>query len=225
MTERIIVLGISTFSEYLVRYLNARWDVDIIAVDKNEERINAVTEHVSRPIIGSATNDELLRHLDVASADHVVVSLGDIESSLVCVLYLKDLDAKRIVVKALNQEHEKILELLKVDEIVFPERSMAEILGFSLIYPHMQDERRFGNEESMVEVCVPPALVGKQIKDFDVIADNGARIVLAINVRAGSVVTAPGDDYVLGIGDSLFMIGGTRVLERLESLFEEANTA
>lgn len=225
MTERIIVLGISTFSEYLVRFLSGRWDVDIIAVDKNEDRINTVTEFVSRPIIGSATNDELLRRLDVTSADHVVVSLGDIESSLVCVLYLKDLEAKRIVVKALNQEHEKILELLKVDEIIFPERSMAEIVGFTLMYPHMHDERQFGNEESMVEVCVPPALVGKQLKEIEAIADNGARIVLAINPRDGSVVTAPGDDYVLGMGDSLFMVGGTRVLQRLERDFEEAENA
>lgn len=189
---------------------------EIIAIDKNEDRINAITDVVDRPIIGNATNDELLQRLDVATADQVVVSVGDLETSLVCVLYLKELGAKRIVVKVLNKDHEKILDLLKVDELVFPERSMAEIVGFNLTHPHICDKRVLNESESMVEIAMPSALVGQNLGDIETIAKNELRIVMVVNTPTGDIVPAPEPGYVVRTGDSLVMVGSNESIDQVE---------
>ena len=125
MKTRVLMLGLSTYAEFLLNALHESGDAEIVAVDKDEETVNRVADRVSRPVIGHATNPDLLAELHVPDMDYVVVSMGSLESSVVCVLYLKELGARQIVVKALNNEHVKVLELLGVEEIVFPERAVG----------------------------------------------------------------------------------------------------
>ena len=161
--KRIICLGISTFAEFLIRALAEKEGVEVVAVDVDEERVNAVADVVDEPIIGNVRNHELLERLDVPGSDHVVVSLGDIENSLVSVLLLRHLEARRITVKALNSEHIQILRLLRVDGIVFPEKSMGESEALRILHPETTNVMTLSNGQRIVEIVAPESLVGKDV--------------------------------------------------------------
>lgn len=215
MAQRIIVLGISTFSEFLLRFLNEQDHVETIAVDHDEERVDAITEIVDRPIIGSIRSHELLKSLDVQSADHVIVSLGDIENSLVCVLYLKHLGARGIVVKALNEEHVQILRLLRVDDIVFPERSTAELTALRLMHPQTLDAMRLSSGHRVVEITAPEHLIGKEIRPAAIKETYGLDLIMAIDATAGINLNLT-EAYQVSAGDKLVLVGTDAEVERFE---------
>ena len=65
--------------------------------------------------------------------DCVVVSTGeDTHASILITLYLKELGAKRIIVKAKSEDHAKILTKLGADETIIPEKEMAIRVAHSL---------------------------------------------------------------------------------------------
>ena len=74
MAKRIIVLGVSTFSEFLLRFLSAQHRVETIAVDRDEERINAITDFVDRPIIGSIRSNDILTNSNPLLLGHTLES-------------------------------------------------------------------------------------------------------------------------------------------------------
>lgn len=96
----------------------------VMAVDKNEKRVNAVLPFVMNAQIGDATNEEFL---GVNNFDVCIVAIGDdFQSSLETTSLLKELDAKKIVSRAARDVHAKFLLRNGADEIVYPERQLAD---------------------------------------------------------------------------------------------------
>ncbi len=212
MSKRIVVLGVSTFANFLLRFLHASGRAETIAVDRDEDRINAITEVVDRPVIGNIRNRELLTEIGVASADMVVVSLGDIEGSLVTVLYLRDLGVEHIVAKALNSEHEHILRLLGVETIVFPERGMAEQVAYRLVFPDVTDSMSLQGGERIIETVATPELIGTELHRQKIYADFGVLLVLVVDSDGAPQVGMAETHEVAG-GDRLIFYGTDEALD------------
>lgn len=215
MTTRIIILGLSTYTHSLVEHLHAQGGAEIVVVDKDEERVNAVADQVSRPIIGNATNYDLLAQLDVPTADYVVISLGSLENSLISLLYLQELKAPYVIVKALNDEHVKILELLRVSEIVFPEKQAAELTAVKLLHPNILGISRLNEQDSLAGVVLPAALVGTPLAQLKVKAKYDMELALVIDGTTRKVAL-PDDDYLIQAGDILIVAGNNQNLYRFE---------
>jgi len=214
MNKRLIVLGLSTYNEFLVRCIyehDTHGQMELIVVDKDEEKINAITDFVSQPIIGNATNHDLLKQLNVQDADYVIVSLGSIESSLICVLYLQELQARHIIVKALNSEHDKILRLLKVDEVVFPEKLVAELSSIKLLHPNILAARALSDGDSIVEIALAESLVGTRLDKLEIEKQYDLNVVSIIDGKTRKA-QLPADDYTIKAGDTLIMAGSNKNL-------------
>lgn len=215
MARRIIVLGVSTYGQFLLKYLYELEHPETVAVDIDEERINAVTDIVSRPIIGNVKNYELLEQLDVEDADEVVVSVGDLETSLVCILFLKDLHAKRIAAKALNAEHVRILRLLNVDDIVFPEQEIAELSAVRLLYPSIRNRMILSNERHVVEIKAPPKFIEGAVPIAKIKEEYDIDVLMVIDTDGKQHLDVPAD-YVTRDGDKLVLAGTLEGLRKLE---------
>ncbi len=215
MKTRVLMLGLSTYAEFLLNALHESGDAEIVAVDKDEETVNRVADRVSRPVIGNATNPDLLAELHVADMDYVVVSMGSLESSVVCVLYLKELGARQIVVKALNNEHVKVLELLGVEEIVFPERAVARLTAVRLLHPSVVNAMSFDSEQSIVEVKAPEDWVGRSVEGLALEGTHGLGALLVVDGRTGQL-TWPEPDRVIEDGDALVLFGANERFYDLE---------
>ena len=215
MKTRVLLLGLSTFAEFLLNALHETGDAEIVAVDKDEETVNRIADRVQRPVIGNAANPDLLAELNVPDMDYVVVSMGSLESSVISVLYLKELGARQIVVKALNNEHVKVLELLGVHEIVFPERAVAKLTAVRLLHPIVINAMSFDSDQSIVEVKAPEAWIGQSVEELALEGTYGLGAVLVVD-GATRQLTWPKAERIIEDGDALVLFGANARFEALE---------
>jgi trk system potassium uptake protein TrkA len=216
MSIRVIIIGLSSYGIFLTEYLR-EYGVEIVALDKDEERMNSVKEFVSRPIIGNATNIEVLKELGVEEADDIIVSLDSLETSVICVLHLQELNAKHIIAQAINRDHIKILQLLKVHDIVFPEKDMAKVYAQKLLHPNVMDIKALTPLESLVELTAPPPFVGQSLEELNLSEEYDAHLLFMKNSENGEVIL-PSPEYHIRSGDILCIIGKNNALMALEKL-------
>lgn len=213
MAIRIVILGASTFSRNVIRYLNARGGTEVVVVDKDEAMVNSISHLVSRPIIGDVRSYELLERLEVNRADRVVVSVGDVETSLICVLYLRDLNAPPPIVKALHGGHARLLELVGVDDVVFPQKLAADTISIQLLDPSVRQTIDLGDGRFVVELEMGNDLAGKSLSDVRAV-QLGMRPILVVNPEHTDVVD-PEHGYRLRLGDNVIMYATTEQLYKL----------
>jgi trk system potassium uptake protein TrkA len=216
MKLRLIILGVSTFARSLIEYVSANADAEIIAVDKDEKTVNEIVESVSRALIGDATNMELLKKLGVADADHILVSVASIEASLLAVLHLRNLEAKHTTVEAISEPHRRLLELLQVDEVVFPEKQMAAFFGLRMLHPGFSGARMLVKGSSLVAASVPDELADKSVgtieKDYEIDIVYVIRNAEERAFKATAEETVMKDDLLVAAGTNERLIEFERAL-------------
>ena len=120
------------------------------------------------PWVGDAVNRPTLERLGIEGIDAAVVSLGqNMSGSILLTLHLTELKVKRVLVKALDDDHGLVLSKLGADQIIFPEREMAGRLARVLTYPNLVDILPLGPDMALVEMAVPDFLAGKSLRELD----------------------------------------------------------
>ena len=100
---------------------------EVMAVDKDEERINEIQDVVTDAQIGDAANEGFLRSLGVNNYDICFVTVADnFESSLITTMLLKKLGARRVIARANREIQEMLLLRNGADEVISPEKLAAE---------------------------------------------------------------------------------------------------
>jgi trk system potassium uptake protein TrkA len=213
MTLRLIVLGVSTFARSLIEYISANAEAEIIAVDADEKTIDEIVDLVDRPLIGDATRIGLLEKLGVPDANRVLVSVGSIEASLLTLLHLRNLKAQHITVEALSEPHFALLELLKADEVLFPEQQMAAFYGLRMLHPGLHGAREISENTSLVAASVSEDLAGQSVEDIE----KKFEIDIVYMVRNDEGKTfKPDNGEVLRKGDLLVLAGNNDGLFEFE---------
>lgn len=99
-------------------------------VDKDENIINELAPRFTGAMIGDCTKEGVLRSLGVNNFDICFVTISDnFQSSLEITSLLKELGAKYVVSKANRDLQAKFLLRNGADEVVYPERDIAEKLA------------------------------------------------------------------------------------------------
>lgn len=127
-----------------------------MAVDKNEKRVNAVLPFVMNAQIGDATNEEFLESLGVNNFDVCIVAIGDdFQSSLETTSLLKELGAKKVVSRAARDVHAKFLLRNGADEIVYPERQLADWTAIRYTADHILDYIELDSDHAILKLPYP----------------------------------------------------------------------
>ena len=109
MKKNFAVIGLGRFGGSICRTLSDE-GFEVLAIDKNEERVNSYAMIASHAAVGDTTDESVLKSLGIRNFDHVIVAIGDdIQSSILTTLILKELGVNHITVKAQNDYHEKVL--------------------------------------------------------------------------------------------------------------------
>ena len=123
--KTILLIGLGRFGRHIVMKLN-ELKHQVMAVDQNEERVNAILPFVTNAQIGDSTSAEFLADLGVRNFDVCIVAIGDnFQSSLETASLLKELGAKKVVARAARDVQAKFLLRNGADEVVYPEKQMA----------------------------------------------------------------------------------------------------
>ncbi|MAF40107.1 MAG: hypothetical protein CL696_14720, partial [Chloroflexi bacterium] len=100
---------------------------DVLAIDVDEAKVQDQLDRATYAVRADATNESILKELDVAEYDVCVVSLGseNIQSSILVSVLLKSIGVPFIIARAADELHGSTLERIGVDRVVYPESESA----------------------------------------------------------------------------------------------------
>lgn len=227
MKKQIAVIGLGTFGGNIARLLSQK-GCEVLAIDIDEENIEEISNVVTHAVQADATEERTLQALGIESMDVAIVGIGEsMEASILVTLLLKEMGVKRIVVKALNSLHGKILRKVGADKIIFPERDMAIKLAESLISPNILDQIDLSPYYSIVEIHAPKDFIGKTIREIDIRAKYGVTVIAIkkkepIVTRSGEtdfkevMNISPQPEDEINEGDILVVLGRSETITRLK---------
>ncbi|MBS4198797.1 TrkA family potassium uptake protein [Bacillus sp. FJAT-49732] len=214
MKKQFAVIGLGRFGGSICREL-AEQGMEVLAMDKNEDRVNEFASIATHAVIADTTDENILKSLGIRNFDHVIVAIGeDIQSSILTTLMLKEIGVNHITVKAQNDYHEKVLLKIGADYVVHPERDMGKRIAHYIVSNNILDYLELSDEYSIVEIKVNDLLTGKSLMELDVRAKYGLNIV-AIK-RGSEIIVSPQADDPLKKDDILIVIGADSDINRFE---------
>ena len=153
--KSILLIGLGRFGRHVAEKLY-ELDHQVMAVDKQEDRVEAVMSYVTNAQIGDSTNMEFLETLGVSNFDVCIVAIAsDFQSSLETTAYLKDLGAKMVVSRASRDVHARFLLRNGADEIVYPEKQVANWTAIRYSSEHIFDYVQLSDTHAIFEIEMP----------------------------------------------------------------------
>ncbi len=227
MKRLFAVIGLGRFG-YSVAETLLKKGCEVLAIDRDEEKIQAISEIATFAVQCDATDERALKDVSTQNVDVAVVSIGEnVEASVLIVQTLKDMGVKSIVAKAVAPIQGKILKNLGVNEVIYPERDTAIRLAHRLISPNVLEYLELAPGYSIEEVSVPEPFSGLSLREAK-IQDNHNLNIIGIKKQITRMVQGrmmkgetfnftPLPDDVIEKGDVLVMIGKEEDLDRFSS--------
>ena len=210
--KSILLIGLGRFGRHVAEKLY-ELDHQVMAVDKQEDRVEAVMSYVTNAQIGDSTNMEFLETLGVSNFDVCIVAIAsDFQSSLETTAYLKDLGAKMVVSRASRDVHARFLLRNGADEIVYPEKQVANWTAIRYSSEHIFDYVQLSDTHAIFEIEIPDNWVGKTIGQVDI------RKKFNINImalkRKGSLDMAIRPDTMLDRDVTMLVLGESKDIQK-----------
>lgn len=210
--KSVLLIGLGRFGRHIAENLY-ELKHQVMAVDKKEDRVNAVLDFVTNAVIGDSTNEEFLKSLGVGNYDVCMVCIGDdFQSSLETTSLLKELGAKKVVSRAARDVHAKFLLRNGADDVVYPERQLAKWSAIRYTSDHIFDYVELGKEYSIFEIEIPNEWDGKTVSAIDIRGRFGINI-MAIR-RDGRLDINITPDMVLTAGCHMLVLGSNKNIEK-----------
>lgn len=166
--KSILLIGINKFGTLLAKRLHDLGH-EVLAIDRDEERINAILPMVTDAQIGDSTNEAFLRSLGINNFDVCIVTISsDFQSSLETTSLLKELGGRFVVSRADRDVQEKFLLRNGADEVINPEKQIAEWAAIRYASNHILDYISLDDDNAIYEVSVPKEWLGKSIGQIDI---------------------------------------------------------
>ena len=203
--KSILVIGLGRFGRHVIKKLD-ELGYEVMAVDRNEDRVNQVLSYVTYAQIGDSTNEEFLESLGIRNFDSCIVAIGDdFQNSLETASLLKDLGAKKVIARAATGVQEKFLKKNGADEVVYPEKQLAAWTAIRCSSDYILDYIQLGDDCSFFELSIPKFWQGRTIVQLDIRKKYGINILgirengkLNLNVTPNTVMDASKSILVFG---------------------------
>ncbi len=214
--KSFLVLGLGRFGRSLAETLH-NMGYDVLAVDKDEEAVNSLPPAITYAVVGDVTDENMIKSLGVGNFDAAVVAVGgEIHSSVLLTLILKEEGVKYIVARAQSELHSKVLNKVGADRIIFPEKDMGVRVANNLVSTNILELIELSSEHSIVEIIPPSVWIGKSIKESNIRAKYGVSI-MAVK-KDSSVKVAPTAEYIIMDDDNLVIIGRNENINKIGSM-------
>jgi trk system potassium uptake protein TrkA len=165
---KYIIVGLGNFGASLAKKLTAQGN-EVIGIDARMAKVDAVKEDISHVICMDAMDEASVEGLPLRDTDVVVVAIGEDQgANIMATALFKNLQVKRLISRAINPLHEKVLKAIGVDEIVHPEEETAERWAKKLCLFNVLDSFDLGDNYGIIETRVPTDYVGKTIVETNI---------------------------------------------------------
>lgn len=212
MMKSILLIGLGRFGRHIAMKLD-ELNHQVMAVDNNEDRVNAILPYVTNAQIGDATNEGFMESLGVNNFDVCIVAIGDnFQSSLETTSLLSELGAKLVVSRAARDVHAKFLLKNGADEVIYPEKQIAQWVAIRYSADHILDYIELDEEHAIFEISIPQNWIGKTVGQLDIRNKHNINIMafkyngnMNMNIKSDTPIPA---------GNSMLVLGNIKDIQR-----------
>ncbi|MCR5089649.1 MAG: TrkA family potassium uptake protein [Oscillospiraceae bacterium] len=210
--KSVLLIGVNCFGSLLARQFHEQGH-QIMAVDKDEERINNVLPFVTDAQIGDSTNEAFLRTLGINNYDVCIVTIGsDFQSSLETTSLLQELGGKLVVSRADRDVQTKFLLRNGADEVINPERQIAEWAAIRYASDHILDYIRLDDDHAIFEVPIPRGWAGRNIGQIDIRKKYGISIMAVKENGKMNLSVTP--ETILDESQTMLVLGEQKSIQK-----------
>ncbi len=213
--RQAIIIGLGQFGMSVARALSER-GVEVLAIDTREERVRAAATFVTEAMCFDATDSEALARTLPESRDFCLCGIGDEarEASIICTALLRQMGARRVIARANDDLHARILKLVGAHLIINPEREFGERFANQLVHENIRGEMALGEGIRITEVETPAAFVGQTLSQLGLPRRFGVTVVATRPAGAGSI-SLPDAAAPLAAGDVLVVVSAEGAVSRM----------
>ena len=202
--KQYIVVGLGRFGRAIAETL-CQDGAEVLGVDCRMDLVEAMRDELTQTIQMDAMDRDALETLGIQDFDIAFVTMGsDIRASGTIVLLLKELGARRVIAKAHDDFHGRMLEKLGADQVLFPERDMGRRVAHNLVSGNVIEFMELSTQYSMAEIRPKPEWVGKTLEKL---AMRSSMDINVVAIRNGDEVNAmPQPETVIREGDLMLVV-------------------
>ncbi len=208
----ILLIGLGRFGRHMAQKLSDLHH-EVLAIDKDERKVQDALNYVTNAEIGDATDPALIESLGVRDFDMCVVTMShDLQASLEITALLKKKGASFVLARVSRDAHAEFLLSCGADDVIYPEKQMAEWSAVRYSSSHIFDYIRLSPDHAIYETDIPAAWIGHTVMDLAVRQKYRLNI-LAIH-RDGVVDPMPGPSHVFAQGERVILLGSENDVQK-----------
>jgi len=212
------VIGLGSFGYHIAKTLFEMGE-DVLAIDKDKERVDRMKNCSSHAVHMEAADKENLQAVGIQEMDVIIISLGpNMEGSILAVHYLSGMKIKRIIAKALSEDHAKILEAVGATDVIYPERDMAVKTALKLSNPNVLEFLPLSSGIEIREIAPPEEFIGKNLRELNLINRFEIQVIAVKGLVPEKTTLIPKADFVIKDSDVLVVIGPKKQLKKISSM-------
>ncbi len=215
--KKIAVIGLGTFGKNLALDL-AESGAEVLAVDLSEERINEIKHPNITAVKFDSTDINEIERFGLKDMDAVVITIGEnFEAMLLTCMLLKELGVKRIIARANEPIHKKILKSIgiKEEDIISPEEDVAKRLSKILLSDGFIEFFEIEKDYEIAWIKTPPNFIGKTIRELDL--RKNYNVLLITLIKNKKVVGVLDPDLKIEKDDELLIFGKDKDIKKIIS--------
>lgn len=203
--KQVLLIGLGRYGQNIAVRLNEMGH-QVMAVDKDEKRVNAILDIVTNAQIGDSTDREFLESLGVRNFDYVIIAIaGDFESSMITTVMVKELGAPNVISRASSEIQEQLLKNNGADVVIYPEKTVGIWTANRYVSEHVLDYFDLADGYSIYEISMPDSWVGKTLASMDIRSKYGINILAVRSGEHLNVTMDPNEKFVKS--QSLLVLG------------------
>ncbi len=213
LRQTYAVFGLGRYGKAVAKEL-VKSGAEVLAVDMDENAVNAVVAEIPYCKCADVTDPEVIRQLGIASIDVVIISMAsNLEACVMATMLCKEAGVKTVIAKCSSEMNCKILSKVGADRVVFPERDSGVRLAKNLLSSGFVDMIELSKDISMVELEVKPEWEGKSLIELNLRKKYSVNVVATI--RGTEINTIIDPEKPLSKDETLIVIGNMTKLSQM----------
>lgn len=221
------IIGLGHFGMSLSIKL-AESGAEVIAIDKKMELVEQVKDKVTFAAQLDSTDESALRSQGVEDMDAIIVAIGEgFEASLKTTAILQEIGVKRILNRVITPIHERLLRLMGITELLYPEAEAASHLSSRLMIPGLLESFRLSEDYSIYEIFTPKKFIGQTLVNSDLREKYSLNLVTVKRIKEKKSIIGdskieghhsvgvPGPDFIFREKDVLVLFGKRKDFKKL----------
>lgn len=213
MKKDFAIIGLGAFGAQLCRELSQQ-GADVIALDIDEERVNAVADAVTFACRCDCTKRSALESLALQDADQVIVAIGDkLEAVILTIILLKELGVRRIIARAEDESVKRVLFHLGVEDVIDTRELAVNNLTYRLLGRSVTQYFEITGRHSVATILYAGKQPSKSLQEMDLRTKYDLNVLL-IHREGRDFVPTKNDRFEPG--DSVVVFGTKSAIRRMD---------